>query len=626
LVSVYGKKHGYGPLDCPSFELAKDLLKHPASLKVALHTHPTLTNCHKSGSNKSLLSHAVEQGNMETLKTLLESKVPSGIFFEELKHPTNPNQKVFRSPITRALAKSNRDMVREILHGISSKKIVRTEDVFLKGLFSDFFETDTQKQETNTPKFKGSVFKAIGDEFPPIVLHFVADFELENCEPHVLADANAVGMKGSVYVGLPFKSPRYFWKKFISKAKDHHSMFSKSLPSSILESKRIPIPEFATTNSPNKTSDSKETDDAIMRQSPLEVIVSICSVMKDYSVFAKGSVVHSLVMYEWALLQPFFYRNFALYIVYFACCTLLSWMVATPTGEKLCNHLTHALSVLTSIMSLYFLYREWLQFHAELKYTRQHAVEESGLTIIWRALWTHCYIDPWNLLDFLAFFTQLVTNILVLACLSHAQECAAVSMLLLSWRTFFYARAFKTWGPFVRIIQRTLIGMWKFLLVLFFWLLGFALAFNILLNDYDGFRDLSEALITVLMMMYGDFDKIEIARVHDWSLSSVLFQIMMLSCVVTMLNLLVAILSDTYKDVKDHAMQESVFQLAQIVVELKRMEGKNFESYKWIHILSPVRYHRNKIDETEKMLKAQNSTIESILEEMKLQNSSIKKD
>jgi len=138
LVSVYGKKHGYGPLDCPSFELAKDLLKHPASLKVALDTHPTLTNCHKSGSNKSLLSYAVEQGNMETLKTLIESKVPSGIFFEELQLPKTPKQKVFCSPITRALAKSNRDMVREILHGITSKKIVRTEDVFLKGLFFGF--------------------------------------------------------------------------------------------------------------------------------------------------------------------------------------------------------------------------------------------------------------------------------------------------------------------------------------------------------------------------------------------------------------------------------------------------------------------------------------------------------
>ena len=51
--------------------------------------------------------------------------------------------------------------------------------------------------------------------------------------------------------------------------------------------------------------------------------------------------------------------------------------------------------------------------------------------------------------------------------------------------------------------------------------------------------------------------------------------------------------------------------------------SENFDSHKWIHILSPVKYHRHQTDETKKMLDAQHSLIKNIVDKIELQNSKI---
>jgi len=174
---------------------------------------------------------------------------------------------------------------------------------------------------------------------------------------------------------------------------------------------------------------------------------------------------------------------------------------------------------------------------------------------------------------------------------------AAVSILLLFVKVFFFARALPLFGPFVRMIQRTIAGMRDFFLVMIIVLLGFALAFNVILNNVDGFETLTDSMLTSMMMLYGDFDKIDHppeTNSHALSLATILFNVMMVICYVTLLNLLVAILSDSYADVKAHAVQETLYQLANIIIETQQIDkgsslkGMDLRFHKWVHVLKPA--------------------------------------
>jgi len=590
-VTIYGKEHGYGVFDRPSFKVAKDLLTDPVGLRIALSAHPTLTNSFESGSRASLLSYAVETSNTEAVTMLLDSDVPSGLIIRD-----ENNKK--ESALTVALQASNRTLVEKLLSAISSGKIVQTEALFLLGLFSEFWE-DTSKAGSSDSK--RTVFKAIAMKFPSNFLAFLKSFSLENCDVELIQGIDSAQMDEAVHVALPFKFPRAFWKWYSENKLRNQSLspFDKRKPENILQAQRIPFPGICLPCLHLKDN----------HESPLEVIFQTSASLKDFSIFSEDTIVHNLVMLEWGVIGPYFTVRTLMYLVYYAFTVLLSWNLVSLSNNQnnssrdteLRNGWTVFLSVLLILGSLYGLQREVRQFASELKLETQRQDllgTVAGEKHRWFERWKNAFLnhfDLWNILDFCAFSTQLATDIMILFSSNHILGVAAVSMLFLTWKLYSYARAISTVGTFVRIVQRSMMAMGNFLGFLGCWLLGFAFAFYVLLSQIEGFRTLQESMFSVSLMIYGNFDALigtEQSADHD-ILVYIMFQLMMLSSVVIMLNLLIAILSDSYQDVKQNALEESVFQLASIILELRKIDGNSIDTesrrkgMKWVHVLKP---------------------------------------
>jgi len=628
-VTIYGEEFGYGVFDRPSFEVAKTLLKDPVALKIALDAHPTLTNCFESRSGVSLLSYAVQKQCSEAVSLLLDSELTSGLII----HSDGGNLK--QSALTIALQTSNRNIVEKLLSAITTGKIANTDDLFETGFFSQFSEEPTVT----------TVFKAVAVKFPASFIAFLKCFCLENCTAELLESFESAELNQPVYVALPFRSPKDFWKHYYADSMANAYNFATTKPENILQAQRIPFPKICREN---------ENED-----SPLEVIINTSASLKDYSAFSEDTIVHALVMLEWGVTGPYFMVRTIMYLVFYGVSVLLSWNLALEHGKNPINPVYRKgwaifFPIVLIPMCLYGLRREALQFESELELEKQKQIrklekqeQEKQKQIqleeqkqsqqsnsepeqeqekdqfwvnffetlkTWRntaffktfetwlnAAWNH--FDLWNILDFFAFSTQLVTAVMILAGSNCVLGPAAISMLLLTWKLYSYARALPTVGTLVRIVTRTMMDMGNFLCFLGCWLLGFAFAFFILLPNLPGFRTVHESMFTVTMMIYGDFDLLKEAEDDAGILAYIIFQLMMLSSVVTMLNLLIAILSDSYQNVKENAIQLSVFELATIIRELKKADknrkgekkSRNLSSIcdgarKWVHILKPVKH------------------------------------
>jgi len=296
-----------------------------------------------------------------------------------------------------------------------------------------------------------------------------------------------------------------------------------------------------------------------------------------------------------------FLKDACAYFVYFACSVYLSTLITMYPRQD--THMTAALFCFALIcMGAYGFVIAVKQFKTQYDLEVERQSPENSSTQM-HSLWTillTCRSDIRNALDLLAFFTQLVTNILFLSAefgqnLFLLLVFEAVSILLLTWKWFYYARAFPAYGPFVRMIQRVIMDMRNFLGFMMLWLLGFALSFHILLSNNKDvtFQTIPQSLWTVLNMLYGDIDVFSSAK-EGFTLYYMLFQIMMLSSVVTMLNLLVAILNDAYQKVNENVHAEYTFQLAGIILESVKAANPNtaaaaaeLQAYKWVHVLSP---------------------------------------
>jgi len=632
-VSVYGNSFGYGPMDRPSINLAKSLMEDPESLEIALVAHPSLTNVFDN-TRKCLLSFAVQNEKNVVVDMLLNSQETSGLILAPHKDETNKFD-MFKSPLTIAIANKDRNMVEKILSAINSKKISHTEGLFLKGFFAryrkgpDLCNIGAATRRLSVPAEEGlglkehtqvsvdhTVFEDIAELCPAPLLKFLVTFQLDECDPEVLGGLENAVLESSVYVSHPFRSPVGFWKRYYEMAKDKNveDAFKVTAPESLVEAMRIPIPGICGSGKVDSAAANIESF------RPLGIILTASTSLKDFSVFGKNSIVHAMVQFHWTIIGPHFTSLLYQYIAYLGICVWQSWRISRAASQFL--DFPFYLSIVLFIISSHFLLWEFKQFLIEFSCTH----DKKGWKRFTSAFAVH-FSDLWNVIDIFAFTAQIVTDIYVLFFPAHTiyfVSWAAVAILLLFLKGFFYARAFPVFGPFVRMIQRTMSGMRNFLLVMLIFVLGFALAFNVLLRDVDGFTNLQDAFLSTLLMIYGDYSVLENSppdsQPYHFSLSSVLFNVMNLFCSVTMLNLLVAILSSSYEEIKVNSHQESVAQFASIIIETQKMNKKyryrnEMLFRKWVHFLKPVQT-LSIIEDTSEFAVLSNET-NTILTEMK---------
>jgi len=651
VVSVYGShKDGYGPLDRPSFHMVREMMDDPESLRIALNTHPTLANAFSSDKD-TLLHSAVRKSNNKALKILLKLGVQKGLL----------ENKESETALHIAVEKSNRIAVEDILGAINSKMIVNTPDIFASMLKTGKFHDHNAKRVAESQRLaltkartdligsthngkeeNASVFEMIGKNFPDSLLKFLANFQLEESPQLIMGELTHACLQNPFFLGLARRCPKGFWESYYKDNKTVEEAFSISLPPVSVQAYHIPFTGLCGLRAPM---DDKERENVKLNANgmfglmsffikqdtkdqeqitckPLDIIVEAARVLRDYSVFSESTIVHAMVMYKWSVVGEIFKKSFYRYLVYLALASLEGAMLAHTTDVTHFATLTnwkgilcYTLSPILICWSGYYMWRELQQFLSEYE-AKMKSTEGEQRRGWWQflvkfaaAVEHHFVSDPWNVLDFSAFTLQLLTNILVFTRVKGTLAVASCSILLLYLKILFYARGYKVWGPFVRMIQRTMMGMSSFVLVLAVVLAGFAMSFSVLLHHYEGFQTLGGSMLSVTKMIYGDFSIVE-STFSDWEVSGTsifLFEVMMLFCVVLMLNLLIAILSESYNQVKEHASQETVFELANIVIELERVNKFYNRNAKFFEDLFPTWVHVLKQSENSRILDEENA-------------------
>jgi len=627
--SFFGSQQdGYGPLDRPSFKVVNEMLDDPESLRIALKSHPTLANVFDRSGN-TLLHRAIKKGNNKAVSALLQMGVKNGLL----------ENKSGKTALHLALEKSNRVVVEEILSAINSQGIINTPDIFasmLKRHDSNAPESSASsrglsrrmsslnvmgKSAGKLQKKSLSAFEMLGKSFPDSLLRFLAKFGVQDCGPLIMGKLTHACLRHPLYIGFGRRCPNAFWERFYEVNQDRIEAFSSILPAFSVQAYRIPFPGLCGVREPG------ENGEEIICK-PLDVIVEAARMLQDYSVFGETTIVHAMVRYKWSVIDREFKQSFYVFLAYLGIASFEGWILAYTAHLTLYEAvkcwegiLSLAMSPVLMCGSAFYMWREICQFRAEYDPPKHKGAKWHEYAIQWwEALMHHFVSDPWNLLDFVAFTTQLIVSCLVFTPYKITIAVDSCSILLLYWKILFYARGFKVWGPFVRMIQQLITGMSSFLLVLMVVLSGFAVSFSVLLHDYDGFRTLGESMLTVTVMIYGDFHEIRdtFGEKRIGAVSVMLFEVMMLICLIMMLNLLIAILSESYQEVKKHASQETVFELANIVIELERVnkyDKKTNQNQRVFEALHPQWVHVLKFSEHAKILDEQ-SEIQNCLQQI----------
>ncbi|XP_045505634.1 uncharacterized protein LOC123702027 [Colias croceus] len=183
-----------------------------------------------------------------------------------------------------------------------------------------------------------------------------------------------------------------------------------------------------------------------------------------------------------------------------------------------------------------------------------------------------------------AKFIFLASNLLLLACIparlsrqTMLEEAILIFVLPGSWfLLMFFAGAVKLTGPFVTMIYSMITGdMFTFGIIYCIVLFGFSQSFYFL---YKGFPNVQSTLyssypstwMALFQITLGDYSYSELALTIYPNLSKTVFAVFMVFVPILLLNMLIAMMGNTYAHVIEQSEKEWVKQWAKIVVSLER--------------------------------------------------------
>jgi hypothetical protein len=239
--------------------------------------------------------------------------------------------------------------------------------------------------------------------------------------------------------------------------------------------------------------------------------------------------------------------------------------------------------------------------------------------------------DPWNWL-------VLVTHVMVIAGGVRAlqdPDAAATRLLVggaqlpLYLNALWYFRARKGIGQLIQMILTILVDIRGLIFVMFLLIVPFSLFFFVgsdipsgradttpdwVHEDYNGYRTIALSLLTTFRGALGDFDFADLQQADSFTMMNVYAALLLFLVTIVILNLLIAIMGDSYEKVKE--VENGVFtrERAKIVMQyeqlllavgMKRLvfgqDGdKTREDHApWLHILRPASYDEDDDRDTE---------------------------
>ncbi|CAL7944538.1 unnamed protein product [Xylocopa violacea] len=188
----------------------------------------------------------------------------------------------------------------------------------------------------------------------------------------------------------------------------------------------------------------------------------------------------------------------------------------------------------------------------------------------------------------------LISNLLILACIPcrlagnrHAEDAILVVAVPGSWfLLMFFAGAIRLTGPFVTMVYSMITGdMLTFGIIYMVVLFGFCQSFYFL---YKGFPGVKSSLyshyhstwMALFQITLGDYNYADLGHTTYPNLSKMVFAIFMVLVPILLLNMLIAMMGNTYAHVIEQSEKEWVKQWAKIVVSLERaVSQKDAQNY-----------------------------------------------
>lgn len=183
----------------------------------------------------------------------------------------------------------------------------------------------------------------------------------------------------------------------------------------------------------------------------------------------------------------------------------------------------------------------------------------------------------WNWMDAVRACLTMAFCITLLQSSQSSRSLLAWTVVLQWLRSLYFLLPFDSTGPLIIMIIEILKDTYVFLFVLLTVLLGAANGLFVLLHDSgapgadatssaEGFGDVAAALFTTAnMLLFGDYDQGAFDSSSDGLTARIIFLGVMFVTLIILLNLLIAILSDSYERVQDRSAMELTLARAEIL-------------------------------------------------------------
>ncbi|XP_014251524.1 transient receptor potential cation channel subfamily V member 5 isoform X2 [Cimex lectularius] len=178
----------------------------------------------------------------------------------------------------------------------------------------------------------------------------------------------------------------------------------------------------------------------------------------------------------------------------------------------------------------------------------------------------------------------LVSNLLILACIpfrlsgdKNTEEAILIFAVPGSWfLLMFFAGAVRLTGPFVTMVYSMITGdMFTFGIIYMVVLFGFSQSFFFLYKGFPGVKNTlyssyPSTWMALFQITLGDYNYAELSHTTYPTLAKTVFTIFMILVPILLLNMLIAMMGNTYAHVIEQSEKEWMKQWAKIVVSLER--------------------------------------------------------
>ena len=293
------------------------------------------------------------------------------------------------------------------------------------------------------------------------------------------------------------------------------------------------------------------------------------------------NIIRDIILFEWAYFKRvIFWKLFIPYLIYFVMfCIYTTWLLERQFNEEDTSGGYHIASYVIGCVILLF--------NCFWAYIESRQIMFHGFD----------YLKSfWNMLD--TFSVIMNTTVVIMdfatASFENTNRVAAVSVLVLYFKLFYFLRIFFATAYLVRMIIEIMLDMKFFVSVLMIATLAFGNAFYILGRNSDeengnlAGENFVDAFIFSYRMGLGDFQTDGFAT-RDEEILWIFFVLNSLIILIILLNLVIAIMGDTFDRVQETQENAMLKELTNMIRENEFLfsRSRNFRKAKYIIVIEP---------------------------------------